>query len=93
MDTFNDDLLSVVDRFIGRLGPLASLIDGLIGRIAPQITAQASCPPPSCDNFCFSNCYCCNGNCHTGEHYLVNYYACDCSSGQYIPCTQACGTC
>jgi hypothetical protein len=90
MDTFSNDLLSVVDRLSVRLGPVSTLIDGIIERIAPKVTALAVCPPASCDYYCNINC------CRTinGCKHLIERYACAsnlCTPGNWIECDRGCG--
>lgn len=93
MDTFSNDLLSVVDRLSARLGPVTALIDGIVDRIAPKMAAQAVCPPPSCDSYCFSTCaQVSNCNPYPTLGSRTNYYSCSafgCANNMYFGCTVA----
>lgn len=74
MNNFGDNLLSIVGRFSGRLGPITALIDVIVDRIAPKAFAQASCPP-SGSWVCRSGCGACCRNC-SGDYssYIIYFY-------------------
>jgi hypothetical protein len=61
-------LLSLVDRFTQKLGPLSSTIDAVVGHIVPQKTASA-CAGQWCDFWCSSDA------CGTGQHAYYKRYA------------------
>lgn len=46
-------LLTLVDRFTQKLGPISSTIDSIVGHIVPQKTVSA-CTGVFCGNFCLS---------------------------------------
>lgn len=94
MNILSNDLLSVVDRLSGRLGPVSTLIDAIVNRVAPKATAQASCPPPNtyvCGYQCGACCRNCSGD-YSSWIYVVysgNVY-CD---PPYYQCLYTCDYC
>lgn len=73
MQNFNDRLLFIVDRVVGKLGLVPALLDRVMTRLVPQATAMALCCPYFCG-------YTCNGVCGTG-HSLYEFAIC--STDQY----------
>lgn len=95
MNAFNDTLLSVVDRLSRQLGPLTALIDAVADRIAPQLTAQAQCPPSGyqvCYVFCGNCCANCSGD---YRQFIVYGYAVVgyCNTGPWYQCVSNCDYC
>jgi len=46
MNGLTDIVLTTVDRFSSRLGPVNTLVDRILNRIAPHTTARATCSSP-----------------------------------------------
>lgn len=91
MNTFSNTLFSAVERLSGRSGLLTRLVDALIDRIAPQVTAQASCPPAGyvyCGSVCDYQDCCASCNYLPRSlayvYFAPNYSACEYS---YAHCT------
>lgn len=82
MKTFNNDLFSTVNRLIGHLGPVTSLLDGIAERIAPKGAAQA-CSGVNCGLFCTTCCANCSGDYLSSAYYYYSYSTTGCATGDY----------
>jgi len=61
MQNFNDRLLFMVDRVIGKLSLMTTLLDRVVTRMVPQATAMAQYCPQLCG-------YECSGICQGGKY-------------------------
>lgn len=92
MNTFNDSLLSMVDRLTGSLGPVNALVDVLVDCLSLKATAKA------CGAGCFVGCSwghpCYTGPCEGGLR-TVSYMKTVGSEHQYPPytCIPNCSSC
>ncbi len=96
VNTYTDGLITTMDRFSRRLGPINNLVGLLADRLLPQSTARAgTCVPlgyVECSKQCRSTLACCQP---IGAHQeLFRKYAINiatCSSGAIAECSDGCG--
>lgn len=94
MSTFNDKLLSTVDRLSKRFGALTTVIDTLAERVIPKTTTHAVCTISGYPYYCGYSCGACCSRC-SGDYfsYIYDFWSASPSCTGGLACYRECYYC